>query len=455
LRKFENKDFVHLHCHSSYSNFDGLSSVEDLAHAARKMGFSALALTDHGNVSGWIKFMTECNATKDKDGKDLPYMTIKPLLGVELYLARYLHGDKDNQPDGKSGNRHIILIAKNWNGYKNLCTLSNISWMEGFYFSPRIDIDTLAKYSKDIFCSSACISGVVNANLAAGKFDQAKKASSIFKDIFGEDFALEVMYHGIPEQYKIIPSIMKLGSMLDIPVIATNDCHMINKEDSDTQEILMCMSMGTCIHNPKRIKHPYPEMYLKSAEEMGKIFGEYPQVLYNTKEIADRVNSKDIEKNLFSGMRLPAYKVPKEFKTPYEYLTHLAWNGLKKHGWHNSQPHIDALKMELEDVKVAWENNKYDFSTYFLIVADYIQYAKDKGILTGAGRGSGYASVLLRCLGITYGADPVKFSLLWQRFLGFKNSRFIKDEDFGFESEGQTSIEIDSDDEEEIEMDEE
>ena len=177
------------------------------------------------------------------------------------------------------------------------------------------------------------------------------------------------------------------------------------------------------------------EFYLKSAEEMGKIFGHIPHVLTNSVALAERINTKDIEEKLFGGMRLPKFDIPEKYKNPYDYLCDLAWEGMKKVGWSNSKQHIEALKMELEDIKVAYDSNNYDFSTYFLIVRDYIKDAKDKGILVGCGRGSGYASVLLRCIEITYGVDPLQYGLLWERFLGFSNLRFLKESDFGFEED--------------------
>jgi len=367
---------------------DGLAPIPKLVLQARKMGFSALAISDHGNIGGWIKFLHECSAKKDKKGKGIPYPTIKGILGCEMYISRFLKVDKDSQPDLRKGNRHLVLLAKNWDGYRNLCTLSHISWTEGYYYnSPRIDIDTLAKYSNGLICSSACMSNVINANLLKDRYDEAKKAASIFKDIFGEDFFLEVMYHGFSGQYKIMPMIYKLGKELDIPVIATNDVHFVSKEQAQSQEVYVCMSTGTCLQNPKRMKHPYPEAYLKSAEEMFALFGDHPEVLYNTKALADRVDTKGIEKNLFGGMRLPTYEVPTGFNSPMDYITSLAKEGLKKRKWDKSKKHIDQLKQELEDIQVAWEVNEYDFATYLLIVRDYINYAKEQGIMVGSGRG--------------------------------------------------------------------
>jgi DNA polymerase-3 subunit alpha len=187
--------------------------------------------------------------------------------------------------------------------------------------------------------------------------------------------------------------------------------------------------------DPKRLKFNHMEFYLKSAEEMGKMFEYAPHTLTNSVALAERIDTKDIEENLFGGMRLPDFDIPKKYKNPYDYLCDLSWEGMKRIGWDKSKDHVEALKMELNDVKIAYESNHYDFSTYFLIVRDYIKDAKDKGILVGCGRGSGYASILLRCIEITYGVDPLKYGLLWERFLGFDDKRFIKESDFGFEED--------------------
>ncbi len=456
---FLNKDFVHFHVHSSYSQFDGLAQVPELVMQARKMGFSALALTDHGNVMGWIKFLKNCRATTDKKGKEIPYPIIKPILGVEMYLARYLdigqNDDKKNitkiknlQPDGRRGNRHINLYAMNFEGYKNICRMSHKSYVDGFYFDPRIDIETLANHSSGVMVGSACLSSIINVNLIYGRYDCAKKICSIFKDIFKDNFFLEIMYHGIKEEKEIIPSILKLSSEMCIPVIATNDSHYIIDKHGKAQELLMCMSQQRCIKDPSRLKFNHMEFYLKSAEEMSRMFKYIPNCFHNSLAMSEKIDSHDIERNLFGGMKLPKFKVPEEYSSSYDYLCKLAWEGMKRIGWSNSSKHIEALKIELNDVLVAQENNNYDFSTYFLIVRDYIQYARDNNILTGAGRGSGYASVLLRCLGITYGVDPIEHNLLWQRFLGFDDLKFIKSNDFGFEQDTGPMIIDDSSDEE-------
>jgi len=445
MKKFENKDFVHWHVHSHMSKFDCLSEVDSLVMQARKMGFPALAITDHGTVMAFISFIRACKATTDKKGKPIPYAPIKPILGCEFYLSRKMDiGQNEekrdtariklNQPDGRRGNRHLNLYARNFEGYKNLCRMSQRSYTEGFYYDPRISLDLISAHSEGVMCGSACLSSVINANLMHGRYDQAREACGTFKDIFGENFFLEVMYHGIREEKEIVPSILKLSTELDIPVICTNDSHYIYKDQGASQEVLLCMSQQKCMKDDTRLRFKHKEFYLKSAQEMAELFGHIPHCLTNTTILAERIDTADIEENLFGGMRLPEFDIPKEYKNPFDYLSFLAWEGMKKVGWSNSEKHIAALKMELGDVKIAYENNDYDFATYFLIVRDYIKEAKDRGVLVGAGRGSGYSSVLLRCIEITYGVDPLEYGLLWERFLGFSSQKFIKESDFGFKN---------------------
>jgi len=428
--KINNSNFVHLHNHSEFSAFDGLNKMSEFPKLARSMGFKALGITDHGNVGGLIKFFQECTKSVDKNGNKIEYDPIKPILGCEFYLAkdRFAKSKKD-QPDGRKGNRHIVLIAKNWQGFQNLCTLSEKSWTEGYYNDPRIDFELLTKHHEGLICSTACLSSVVNNNLLHGRYDQAKKVATILKNIFGEDFYFEVMYHGLDAERYIIPDVFKLADSLGSKVLATNDVHYSHKEDGASHEVLMCMSTSRCIHDPKRLKFPYHEFYLKSAQEMAGIFQNRLDSLYNTLEVADKIDHKDISKN-FGGMRLPKFPLPNSFSDPHDYLEYIAWDGLKQLGLDHSQKHIDRLRLELDDVKIAKMNNNYDFATYFLIVRDYIQYANTKGILTGCGRGSGFGSLLLKTLGITYGVDPIEHDLLWERFLGFDTKRFVREQDF-------------------------
>ncbi|MBT6049598.1 MAG: DNA polymerase III subunit alpha, partial [Candidatus Scalindua sp.] len=328
----------------------------------------------------------------------------------------------ETQPSGQGGNFHLVLIAQNWKGYQNLCSLSNFAYTEGFYFAPRIDFDLLAKHSEGLICSSACLKGIVNQNLLYDKYDEAKKAAMMFKEIFGDRFFLEVMYHGIPAELKIIPEIFKLSKELDIPVIATNDVHYVTQDQALSQEVLTCMSTRTCLSNPKRLRQPYSEFYLKSADEMHQMFKKNPNCITNTVAIANMVDHEDIKKNLFvKRMRLPEFETPDGFNSPIEYLKDLADKGMIDLGWEKSEPHIEALKKELADIQVAKDNNNYDFATYFLIVWDIANFARREGIFMAPGRGSGYASVLLRCLKVCYGPDPLEYGLFWERFLAFKN----------------------------------
>jgi len=457
-----NADFVHLHVHSEYSSFDGLSQLNNLVRKARMMGFPAIALTDHGNIGGLIKFIQECERVKTKKGEDYGAPPIKPILGVEAYVSKNRHARSlEEQPRARKGNHHMVLLARNWAGYQNLCTLCNRGWVEGFYHSPRIDLELLSQYSEGLICTSACLASFINANLLHGRYEQAKKSCMVLKDIFGENFFLEVMFHGINAERMVIPDIFKLSAELNIPVICTNDCHYLEKDQALSQEVLMAMSSRKCILDPKRVHHPYSEFYLKSAQDMAAVWGSRPETLMNTVALAERVDIGDIKKNLFGGgTRLPKFEVPAEFCKPgdppfrnsFRYLKYLAFEGMKRHGWENSKEHKISLEKELKDTEVAFTANKYDFATYFLIVWDIMNFSRQNNILAGSGRGSGYASVLLRCLGITYGVDPIKYGLLWERFLGFDDKRFMKLEDFGLKlKENEIQVNISEDDESEDE----
>lgn len=477
-----NIDFNHLHVHTEYSRFDGLNKMSEMVLHARKMGFKSLAITDHGNVGGWMKFYQECKRKKDKKDQEIPYDTIKPILGEEFYLARDISArGKEQQPDGRKGNRHIVLLAKNEEGYKNLCTLSQKAFLNGQAFGdPRIDINLLAEYHKGIICTSACLGSVVNINLLTGRYDKAKAAATLFKDIFKEDFFLEVMYHGIDAEGEVVPEILKLGKELNIPIIATNDCHYCRKEQAKSQELLMAMSTSRCLKDPKRLHFPHEEFYMKSAKEMAQVFGSHPEVLLNTVALAERV--EDFIKP--GNMRMPEFNIAaareiirlfennddsaegkkyldeiyaghlgksvskiksnnEKAQKAYEFLCEQADLGMKRLGWDKSELHIIALKKELGDIKVAWDINKMDFSTYLLIVWSYVSYAKKKGILTGCGRGSGYASVLLRTLGICYGPCPIRYGLIWERFLCFDTQVFLLDSDWGIGDETDNALSVD------------
>lgn len=450
IERISNKNFVHLHVHSEFSTFDGPTPLSKLVDKAREMEFPAMALTDHGNVGGLVKFIKHCQADRDKNGNQIPYPKIKPILGVELYLSRDRHAHSvEEQPEQRKGNYHILLHAKNYKGYQNLCTLAEMAYTEGFYHNPRIDFDLLSQHHEGLICSTACLHGIVNANLYHGRKDAAYQSIGIFKDIFKEDFYLEAMYHGMVAQSSILTDIFSISKDLSIPVIATNDVHYMTKEDALTHEAFMCIKGNKCIKDPKRVHFPYPELYLKSAQEMYDMFYDRPEILLNTLDIMDKIDDKNISDNLFvSYMRLPKFDLPEGFDTPYSYLEYLAYKGLKKHGFDQNPKYVERLKMELNDIEIARKNNGYDFATYFLIEWDVIKWARSQNIMTGEGRGSGFGSLLLRCLDITYGPDPVEHGLLWERFLAFDSKLFFRASDFGISDIDKSLKEIDLSEEE-------
>jgi len=423
-------DFVHLHQHSQFSKFDGFSTIEGIVSKAKRLGMRAVGLTDHGTVAGIITFLKECRK-----------QNIRPVLGMESYLCRnHKCHSKDGQPDGRKGNRHINVIAKNLKGYQNLCALSQTACLEGYYYDPRIDWELLEKHKEGIITTSACLSNVINYNLSVDNYAGALKIVGGFQDLFGEDFYLEMMYHGIDREGKILPDIQKLSKQTGVKIIATNDAHYLEKEDAEFQKVLMWMSTGRSVRDPKKISFPYDEFYLKTAEEMYEIFRSVPEYMRNTLEVAEKCDYSDIVFVENGGeMRLPRFDLPPG-EDPFSHLTKMAWDGLRKIGWGQSDRHIKRLERELADIKLIYDTKRYDFSTYFLIVEDIARWARSEGIDAGV-RGSGYGSVLLHCLGVCEGVDPLDYDLLWERFLGFDEKMFISEDDFGI----QSSYQIDED----------
>ncbi len=413
-------DFVQIHNHSQYSKFDGFASVKDLVTTAKKFGMSACGLTDHGTFAGAIDFLQECRK-----------QDIRPILGMEGYLA-YDHKaqSKKDQPAGRKANRHINLIAKNHTGFQNICTLSQIASLDGFYYDPRTDLELLAEYSEGIIATSACLSNVVNYCLSRDQYEMAKKAVSYFQDIYGEDYYLEAMFHGLPAEHRILPDIQKLSKETGVKIIVTNDVHYINKADSEFQEIMVCISSMKTIKDPKKYDFPYKEFYFKSKEEMAAIFGSIiPSAMRNTLEIAEKCDYSDII--LGGKMLLPKFKLPEGQSDPYECLKDSAWRGLNRLKLDDSPKHVERLKLELGDLKLIWDTKRFDFPTYFLIVEDVMNFARKKKILAGV-RGSGYGSLLLKCIRIVESViDPLEQDLMWERFLGFDDKYFLSEDDFG------------------------
>lgn len=418
-------DFVQLHNHTQYSKFDGFSSVEGLVSKAKQLGMRAVGLTDHGTVAGIITFLKECRKQK-----------IQAILGMESYFSRdHKCRNKDKQPDGRKGNRHLNILAKNFQGYQNLCALSHTANLDGYYYDPRIDWELLEKHRTGIIVTSACISNPINVHLSRDNYDKAKEITGLFVDLFGDDFYLEMMYHGIDKEGKILPGIQKLSKDTGAKIIITQDSHYLEKTDAEFQKVLMCMSTGRSIRDPKRMNFPFDEFYFKSAEEMYSVFSSVPQYMRNTIEIAEKCDYSDIIFVEEGGqMRLPKFNLPHGEKNPFSYLKKLSYEGLKRIGWDKSQKHVAQLELELSDIKLIWDTKRYDFATYFLIVDDIMKFARDKGIAAGV-RGSGYASVLLHCLGICSGLCPIEHKLIWSRFLGFDDQIFVSENDFGINND--------------------
>ena len=386
-------DFVHLHVHSEYSLLDGANRIKDLPLIAKELGMNAIALTDHGVMYGAIDFYKACK----KEG-------IKPIIGCEVYVANRSRFDKEA---GIDYNNHLILLAKDNEGYKNLTKLVSMGFTEGFYYKPRIDKEILEKYHEGLICCSACLAGEVNQAILRDDMEKAKEVALWYKSVFGEDYYLEIQNNGIKEQVLANQKLIELSRMLDIPVVATNDAHYSRKEDAYNHEVLLCIQTGKKMNDEDRMKFDTEELYIKSGEEMSEYFKNIPEAIENTVKIAQKCNV-EFE---FGHTILPNYDVPKEFNTHYDYLKKLCQDGIRKrYGDNPTEEIIKRAEYELSVIE------KMGYVDYYLIVWDYINYAKSQGIPVGPGRGSGAGSILAYAIGIT-DIDPIKYNLLFERFL--------------------------------------
>ena len=386
--------FVHLHIHSEFSLLDGANRIKDLPIRAKELGMEAIAITDHGNMFGAIDFYKECK----KNG-------IKPIIGCEVYVAPRSRLDKDPNLDNRYS--HLILLAKDNEGYKNLAKLVSIGYTEGFYYKPRIDHETLEKYHEGLICCSACLAGEVNQAILADDMEKAKQVALWFKNIFKDDYYLEIQNNGIKEQVLANQKLIELSRELDIPLVATNDAHYLKKEDAYNHEVLLCIQTGKRMNDEDRMRFDTDELYVKSQEEMSQFFINVPEAIENTVKIAEKCNV-EFE---FGHTILPNYEVPKEFKTHYDYLEKLTIDGIKdRYGENPSDEINERMKFELDVI------NKMGYVDYFLIVWDYIYYAKTHDIPVGPGRGSGAGSIVAYAIGIT-DIDPISYGLLFERFL--------------------------------------
>ena len=386
--------FVHLHVHSEYSLLDGACRLTRLVDTAVKQGANAIAVTDHGNMFAAVDFYKEAV----KRG-------IKPIIGCEVYMAARSRFDKTAEYDRHS--YHLVLLCENNTGYQNLIKLVSKSWTEGFYGKPRIDKELLEEYHEGIICLSACLAGEIPRYLLQGDYTKAKETANYYNKLFGSgNYFLEIQNHNIKEQLMVLPQIIRLSKETGIPLVATNDCHYIEKADSQTHEILLCIQTNHTINDSDKMEFQTDEFYVKTEEEMLALFPTAPQAVQNTQLIADRCNVT-FE---FGKTKLPHFDVP-DNRNHFEYFREQCYRGLYNHyGTKPAQEIIDRLEYELKIV------NQMGYVDYYLIVNDFIQYAKSQDIPVGPGRGSGAGSLAAYCIGIT-GIDPIKYNLLFERFL--------------------------------------
>ncbi|MBI5032816.1 MAG: DNA polymerase III subunit alpha [Chloroflexi bacterium] len=384
-------DFVHLHVHSEYSLLDGLPHPKDLAARAAELQQPALALTDHGSMFAAIDFYDSCRAKN-----------IKPIIGVEAYLAKRRMKDKDSKEDRQSN--HLLLLAENDTGYQNLLRLVSAAELEGFYYYPRVDHDLLAKYSDGLIVTTGCPSGEVPRLLHDGRIEDARKAFNWYRDVFKDRFYVELQEHGIAEFAGLDKQLIALAREFNVPLVATNDAHYLRPEDANAQDILLCIQTNTVITDSKRMRMDGSDYYLKSSEEMMQVWREVPEALKNTVAVAERCNV-DLS---FKGYKLPKFPVPDGF-TAETYLRHLCELGFKKHFPDGSDAACQRLDYELGII------HSMGFDTYFLIVWDLIRFAKEQNIWYNV-RGSAAGSMAAYCAGIT-NLDPIKHRLIFERFL--------------------------------------
>jgi DNA polymerase-3 subunit alpha len=389
-------EFVHLHVHSEYSLLDGAAQLEKLVAKARELRFPALALTDHGNLFGAVDFYLAAQ----KAG-------LKPILGCELYVAPGHRRERGSQDGGYEGANHLTVLARNLTGYKNLIKLVSKAYLEGFYYKPRVDKELLAAHADGLLVLSGCLNSEVSRLISAGDVDKAAVAAGWYREVFGKDhYFMEVQAHGLEEQRRVTAETLTIARALGAPIVGTNDSHYLEAGHARAHEALLCIQTGSTLLDPRRWRFSTEEFYVKSAEEMARVFAELPEACRNTLAVAERCNVT-LE---FGSFHLPRYVVP-EGHTLNSYLEHLARQGLVRR---YSPAAGDAMEARLRHEIGIIE--KMGFAGYFLVVWDFIRWAREQGIAVGPGRGSSAGSLVAYCLGIT-NIDPLRYGLLFERFL--------------------------------------
>ena len=403
--------FCHLHVHTEWSLLDGANKISEYVKRVKALGMDSCAITDHGVMYGVIDFYKACKAAE-----------IKPIIGCEVYVAP---GSRFDREQNRSEDRyyHLILLAENNKGYENLSKIVSRSFTEGYYYKPRVDMDLLRQYHEGLIATSACLAGELARDIVRGQFEEAEKAALRYQECFGEgNFFLEVQDHGYDDQKRVNQALVGMSRRLGIPLIATNDVHYTEPSDSEPHDILLCIQTGKKLSDENRMRYPGGQFYVKSEEEMTMLFPYAPEAIHNTQRIADRCNV-EIE---FGHTRLPQFDVPEGFDS-WTYLCYLCEKGLAERYPDDDGRIRDRMQYELTTIR------NMGYVDYFLIVWDYINYAKENGIPVGPGRGSAAGSVVSYCLHIT-DIDPIRYSLLFERFLNPERVSMPDiDVDFGFE----------------------
>src|SRR5690242_17931304 len=412
LIKMQDRQFVHLHLHTDYSLLDGAIQIKPLSKRVEELKMPACAMTDHGNIFGAISFY---NAMK--------YRGVKPIIGCETYITKGSRKEKAASAPGEKANFHLILLAQSYEGYQNLVRLTSKAYTEGFYYKPRIDKDLLAEHSKGLIALSACMSGVPSAMLAQEKCDEAAKAAIEFEEILGKgNYFLEIQEHGLEPQQRIRKSLVDLSKRTGVPLVATNDAHYLMPDDSRAHDVLLCIGSGKTVNDTNRLRYASPNFYVRSPEEMWQIFGhELPEVLTRTVEIAERCELKLPENVNY----LPQYPIPESEQglSADDYFEKVVRDGFERRRqqvW-DAQAARGELKLPMSDYQARLSSEiqmikQMGFAGYFLIVWDFVRYAREHEIPVGPGRGSAAGSLVAYCLEIT-DVDPLEYNLLFERFL--------------------------------------